>query len=93
MDKNSFGHLSSGTFSEDRRTIFNRSKQHTEVLQSPFIHLLVRPRGQGGAEQDGAGPVLLTEDGAVDVMEAVSRDQPDPTGGTAETLRGAEERP
>lgn len=62
-----------------------------------LVHLLVRHGpalqwGQVGAEQDGAGPVLLTEDGTVDVVEAISGDQTGPAGGAAETLRGAEER-
>jgi len=38
------------------------------------------------AEQCSARPVVFAEDGAVDVVEAVARHQPVPTGGTGEAL-------
>lgn len=38
------------------------------------------------AEKSAPWPVVLTEDGAVNVVEAVARHQPVPTGGTGETL-------
>lgn len=40
------------------------------------------------AEQRATGPVLLTEDGAVDIVETVARYQPVPTGGASEALNG-----
>ena len=43
------------------------------------------------AEQGRARPVVLTEDGAVDVVEAIARHEPVSTGGAGETL-GTTER-
>lgn len=63
-----------------------------EVLV-PSANLLVREEGavlQGGqvtAEQGSTRPVVLTKDGAVDVVESVPRHQTVPTRGTCETLK------
>jgi len=56
-------------------------------------HLLIRHDAVGlqwsrvPAEQASSRPVVFTEDGAVDVMKAITRDQAVPTGGTSETLQ------
>ena len=39
------------------------------------------------AQQGSAWPVVLTENGAVDVVEAVTWNQPVPAGGASETLQ------
>lgn len=62
------------------------------------VYLLVREHRAAlewshvAAEQGSAGPVVLTEDGTVDVMEAVPGHQSVSTGGAAETLQGSTER-
>ena len=63
--------------------------------QNSSLHLLVGhhavplQRGQVTAEQGAPWPVVLTEDGAIDIVEAVARHQPVSTGGTGETLQRA----
>lgn len=49
-------------------------------------HAVPLQRGQVTAEQGAPWPVVLTEDGAIDIVEAVARHQPVSTGGTGETL-------
>lgn len=41
---------------------------------------------QMGTEQAGTGSVVLAEDGAIHIMETVTRDQSVSTRGTGETL-------
>lgn len=63
------------------------------MVRSTSPYLLVRHHavplqwGQVTAEKSAPWPVVLTEDGAVNVVEAVARHQPVPTGGTGETLQ------
>ena len=52
-------------------------------------HFLVRQHRvalQVGAEQGGPRPIVLTEDGSINVVEAVARDQPVSARRTGETL-------
>lgn len=49
-------------------------------------HAVPLQRGQVTAEQGAPWPVVLTEDGAVNIVEAVAWHQSVSTGGTGETL-------
>ena len=51
-----------------------------------LAHGAALQRRPGAAEQGRAGALLLAQDGAVDQVEAISREQPDPAGGAAEAL-------
>lgn len=73
--------------------IKNRADRGAGSPAMDFIHLLVCQHRialqwrQVAVEQGGTGSVMLTEDCAIDVMEAITRHQSVSTGGTAETLK------
>lgn len=73
---------------------------NTVVIKKCLLasHLLVRHHAVGlqgswmSTEQNSSRPVMFTEDGPINVVKAISRDQAVPAGRTGKTLRKKEKQ-
>jgi len=91
LDGRRFHNNSIGSRSSDGK--YGRADEEVKdcsVLHSANLlvcqHRVALKWGQVAGEKARTGSVMLTEDCAVDIVEAISRHEPVSTGGTAETL-------